>query len=266
MTKMPKIQDFEELTKKRPERSLVKGKKGSSGRNTFGKITVRHRGGGVKRLLRKIDFVRDKKDVRAKVAALEYDPGRNAHITLLHYVDGEKRYILAPLGLKVGDEVITSATKAPLKPGNAMPLRKIPVGMPIHNLEIFPKQGGKLVRSAGTSALIQSKEGKWAKVKLSSGEVRKFSLDCFATIGQVGNPEKRTIKLGKAGRKRHLGIRPTVRGVAQHPDAHPHGGGEGRSGIGMPSPKTPWGKRTFGRKTRKRRKYSDGWIVKRRGK
>ncbi len=234
-----------------------------SGRNAEGKVTVRHQGGRHKRFLREIDFKREKRDILAKVVAIEYDPNRNANVALLFYVDGEKRYILAPEGLKVGDEVLASE-KAEIKVGNALPLEKIPAGTVIHNLELKPGKGGQIVRGAGTGAILMGKEKKYALVKLPSEEQRKFMLDCWATVGQIGNVDWKNRVLGKAGRKRHLGIRPTVRGVAQHPDSHPHGGGEGRSGIGMSSPKSPWGKPTLGKKTRKKNKYSNKLIVKKR--
>lgn len=253
---------YKPITKKRPEKTLIKGViKKTGGRNTSGKITIRHRGGGHKRLLRVIDFKRNKHEIPGKVAAIEYDPNRRANIALIHYVDGEKRYILAPTELKVG-ETIVSGKKAEIKPGNALPLKKIPVGTPIHNIELTSGKGGQLVRGAGTAALIQSKEGGYATVQLPSKEYRLINLDCFATIGQLGNEAWKAVKLGKAGRRRHMGFRPAVRGVAMHPGAHPHGGGEGRSGIGMPSPKSPWGKPTLGKKTRKANKYSDRLIVK----
>jgi len=234
-----------------------------SGRNASGKITVRHRGGRQKRFLREIDFKRDKHNIPARVVSIEYDANRGADIALVTYADGEKRYILAPAGLKVGQEII-SGEKGEIKIGNALPLGKIPMGTVIHNIELKPGKGGQIVKGAGTGAVLMGKEGKYAVVKLPSGEQRKIRLGCFATIGQVGKVDLKTRKLGKAGRKRHLGIRPTVRGVAQHPASHPHGGGEGRSGIGMPSPKSPWGKPTLGKKTRKRKKYSDKLIVKQR--
>ena len=252
----------EVITKKQPEKSLLKGrKKKTGGRNYSGKITIRHHGGGNKRLLRNIDFRRDKVGIPGIVRAIEYDPNRRANIALIYYTDGEKRYILAPTKLEIGEKIM-SGESAELKVGNALPLRNIPVGMPIHNIELVPKKGGKLVRGAGTAAFIQSKEGKFATVLLPSKEQRLIHAECLATIGQVGNEEWKTISLGKAGRKRHMGIRPSVRGVAMHPGAHPHGGGEGRSGIGMKSPKSPWGKRTLGKKTRKKRKYSSQFIVK----
>ena len=246
-----------------PEKRLKRIAKKKSGRNASGKVTVRHQGGRQKRYLRKIDFKRDKLDIPAKVVSIEYDPNRTANIALLFYADGEKRYILAPDNLKVGDQVISSA-KAPLKLANTLPLSKIPEGLAIHNIEMRRGKGGQIVRSAGTAAVIQSKDKKYANIKLPSGEIRLIALNCFATIGQIGNKDIKNVKLGKAGRKRLMGWRPAVRGVAMHPDAHPHGGGEGRSGIGMPSPKSPWGKKTLGKKTRKKKKYSDKYIVKRR--
>lgn len=252
--------DFSGLNKVKPLKSLTRKLNYHAGRNSTGKITVRHQGGQHKRLYRVIDFKRRKLDIPAKVATLEYDPNRTAHIALLHYQDGEKRYILAPKGLKTGDIVIASET-APNKPGNASPLSNIPVGTVIHNIEINPGRGGQLVRSAGVSAILQSKD-KFAIIKLPSGEIRQISLKCYATIGEVGNEELKNLKLGKAGRKRHMGVRPTVRGTAQHPGSHPHGGGEGRTGVGMPSPKSPWGKKTLGKKTRTMRKYSKKSIIK----
>lgn len=257
--------DYSLLAKKRAEKRLRRILLKHSGRNHTGQVTVRHQGGREKRFLRLIDFKRDKREIPAKVTALEYDPNRTANVALLSYADGEKRYILAPEGLKVGDTLITGE-KAELNPGNALPLAKIPVGMPIHNLELRPGKGGQIIRSAGSAAIIQAKEGGFANVVLPSTELRKIPLTCYATIGQVSNQEWRAVSLGKAGRKRHMGIRPTVRGVAQNPDSHPHGGGEGRSGIGMPSPKSPWGKPTLGKKTRKKRKYSDKSIIRRRRK
>lgn len=254
------VLDFSDLTQKRPEKRLRSILAKKSGRNSAGRITIRHQGGREKRLLRKIDFKRDKREIPAKVASIEYDPNRTANIALLNYADGEKRYILAPEELKTGNEIIASE-KADFKPGNALSLEKIPLGMPIHNIELRPGKGGQIIRSAGSSAIIQSKEDKYATVLLPSGEVRKILLKCYATIGQLSNPEWRTISLGKAGRKRHMGIRPSVRGVAMHPGAHPHGGGEGRSGIGMPSPKSPWGKKTLGKKTRRKKKYTNKFIV-----
>ncbi len=256
------VPTFDEITKKTPERSLIEPMRKSGGRNAQGRVTVRHRGGGAKRYYRLVDFKRDKDGVPARVAAIEYDPNRSARLALLHYADGEKRYILAPEGLAAGDAVVSGA-EAEIRPGNAIPLRNIPVGTMIHNIELFPHKGGQMVRSAGTAAQVMAKEGDYAHVRLPSGEVRLVGLDCKATIGQVGNVEHDAITLGKAGRSRWLGIRPTVRGVAMDPASHPHGGGEGRSPIGMPGPVSPWGKPTLGAKTRKR-KRSDQFIVKRR--
>jgi len=254
---------FEEITKKEPERSLVVPLKKHSGRNNEGRITVRHRGGGVKRKYRIIDFKRDKDNVPAKVAAIEYDPNRTANIALLHYKDGEKRYILAPMGLKVGD-IVMSGENVDIKVGNALPLRNIPVGTVIHNIELYPGRGGQLVRAAGGAAQLMAKEGDYAHVRLPSGEIRMIHLDCRATIGQVGNLDHENVSIGKAGRKRHMGIRPTVRGSAMNPVDHPHGGGEGKAPIGLPAPVTPWGKPTLGYKTRKKNKESDKYIIKRR--
>ncbi|MCS7283443.1 MAG: 50S ribosomal protein L2 [Anaerolineae bacterium] len=254
---------FDDITKTEPERSLVVPLKKKGGRNVQGRITVRHRGGGHKRLYRIIDFKRDKHGVPARVAAIEYDPNRSARIALLVYADGEKRYIIAPLGLKVGD-LVMSGPDAEVKVGNALPLEKIPVGTTIHNIELYPGRGGQLVRSAGCAAQLLAKEGDYVTVRLPSGEVRLIRKECMATIGQVGNVEHANIKLGKAGRKRWLGWRPTVRGSAMTPRDHPHGGGEGRSPIGMPGPKTPWGKPALGKKTR-RNKATDKYIIRRRG-
>jgi len=255
---------FDEITKDKPEKSLLLPLRRKAGRNNQGKITVRHRGGGAKRMLRIIDFKRDKIGIPGRVAAIEYDPNRSAYIALIYYVDGEKRYILAPSGLSVGD-MIKSGSDAEVKPGNALPLKLIPSGSSIHNIELEVKRGGQLVRSAGAAAQLMAKEGKYALVRLPSGEVRRIRSECMATIGQVGNVDHRSINLGKAGRKRWLGWRPTVRGSAMSPRDHPHGGGEGRSPIGMPGPKTPWGKPALGYRTRKP-KASDKMIVKRRGK
>ncbi len=256
------IVDRSNLHKGKPEKSLLaKGHKKRQGRGFKGRITVRHRGGGVKKMMRVIDFKRKKLDVPAVVQRIEYDPMRSANIALLFYKDGAKAYILAPDGLKVGDTVI-SGNKVEPRVGNSMPLRNIPIGMPIHNIEMRSGKGGQLVRGAGVAALIQSKEDKYATVQLPSKEHRLINLECFATIGQVGNQDWKNQKLGKAGRKRLMGIRPTVRGTAQHPNSHPHGGGEGRSGVGMKYPKTPWGKCAApGKKTRKKRK-SNRMIVK----
>jgi len=255
---------FEEITKTEPERSLIVPLKKHSGRNMYGRVTVRHRGGGNKRFYRIIDFKRDKRGIPAKVAAIEYDPNRTARIALLHYADGEKRYIIAPLGLKVGDTVM-AGPDAEIRPGNALPIANIPTGTMIHNIELYPGKGGQLVRAAGTSAQLLAKEGDYAHIRLPSGEVRLVRQECYATIGQVGNVEHANIKLGKAGRKRHMGIRPTVRGSAMSPRDHPHGGGEGRQPIGLPGPKTPWGKPTLGYKTR-RNKRTDKFIIRRRSK
>jgi large subunit ribosomal protein L2 len=255
---------FDEITKDKPEKSLLVAKNKKAGRNFRGVITVRHRGGGEKRQLRIIDFKRDKTDIPGRVAAIEYDPNRSARIALIFYVDGEKRYILAPVGLNVGDTVM-SGNNAEIKPGNAMPMRSMPTGTEIHNIEVQKGRGGQIVRSAGTSAQLMVKEGEYALIRLPSGEIRRVRSECIATIGQVGNLEHQTISLGKAGRKRHMGWRPTVRGSAMSPRDHPHGGGEGRSPIGMPGPKTPWGKPALGYKTRKP-KASDKMIIKRRGK
>ena len=256
---------FEEVTTNKPEKSLVEIKKNKAGRNKQGKITVRHQGGGNKQKYRIIDFKRNKDGIPAKVASIEYDPNRTAFIALLNYVDGEKRYILAPIDLKVGDTVI-SGPDADIKPGNALPIRNIPLGTLIHNIEIVPGRGGQLVRSAGDSAQLMAKEGKNAQVRLPSGEVRLVSMDAKATIGTVGNTDHSNVRIGKAGRTRHMGIRPSVRGVVMNPCDHPHGGGEGKSPVGMPAPVTPWGKPALGLKTRKHKKYSDKKIVKRAGK
>jgi large subunit ribosomal protein L2 len=255
---------FEEVTKSRPEKSLVISLKKKAGRNSRGKITVRHRGGGAKRNLRIIDFKRDKIGVPGRVAAIEYDPNRSARIALIYYADGDKRYILAPLGLNVGD-IVKSGEGAEVRPGNTLFLRQIPSGTLIHNIELQPGKGGQLVRSAGMSAQIIALEGEYVLIRLPSGEARRIRSNCVATIGQLGNVDHQGIKLGKAGRKRWLGWRPTVRGSAMTPRDHPHGGGEGRSPIGLPGPKTPWGKPALGYKTRKP-KASDRLIVKRRGK
>lgn len=254
---------FEEITRSKPLRRLVRELRKRGGRNNLGRVTVRHRGGGHKRLYRLIDFRRDKLNVPARVEAIEYDPNRSARIALLLYADGERRYIIAPLGLRVGDTVV-SGPNAEVRVGNAMPIRQIPVGTMVHNVELLPGKGGQLARAAGTSAQLLAKEGTYAQLRLPSGEVRLVHENCMATIGQVGNAEHGNIKLGKAGRKRWLGWRPTVRGSAMDPNSHPHGGGEGRSPIGMPGPKTPWGKPAMGVKTR-RNKRTDKFIVRRRG-
>jgi large subunit ribosomal protein L2 len=258
------VSTFEEITSTTPEKSLLKPLKKSGGRNYRGKITVRHHGGGHKRRYRVIDFKRDKFGVPARVASIEYDPNRSARIALLTYADGEKRYIIAPMELMV-DDVVSSGPDADIRAGNALPIHRIPLGTLIHNIELQPGRGGQLVRSAGTSAQLMAKEGPYAQVRLPSGEVRMINQNCLATIGQVGNVEHGNISLGKAGRKRWLGRRPSVRGSAMDPASHPHGGGEGRAPIGMPGPKTPWGKPTLGYKTR-RSKTSDKYIVRRRAK
>ena len=253
---------FEEITKKTPERSLVTDLRHKAGRNNQGKITVRHQGGGARRKYRIIDFKRLKDGIPATVKAIEYDPNRTCFIALLSYADGEKRYILAPLGLKVGDTVM-SGPSADIKPGNCLPIANIPLGTLIHNIEIKVGKGGQMVRSAGTAAQVMAKEGTHAQVRLPSGEVRMVSMNARATVGQVGNTDHSNVRIGKAGRKRHMGVRPTVRGVVMNPCDHPHGGGEGRSPVGMPAPMSPWGKKTQGVKTRKHRKYSDKLIISR---
>ena len=255
----------DEITCNQPEKSLLVSLKKNSGRNAQGKITVRHRGGGNRRKYRIIDFKRNKDGIPAKVATIEYDPNRTANIALLHYADGEKAYILAPVGLEVGTTVLSGPT-ADIKPGNAMALKDMPVGTVIHNIELKPGKGAQLVRSAGVSAQLMAKEGKKALLRLPSGEMRVVSIDCKATIGQVGNIEHGNVVIGKAGRKRHMGIRPTVRGSVMNPCDHPHGGGEGRTSIGRPSPVTPWGKPALGYKTRKKNKASNKLIVSRRTK
>lgn len=264
-TRERSISDFAEITKSEPEKSLTKSKHRAKGRNNRGVITCRHRGGGHKRLYRVIDFRRDKRNVPAKVAAIEYDPNRNARIALLYYQDGEKRYILHPAGLAVGSTVI-AGPDSPIEVGNALPLANIPLGTVVHNVELVPGKGGQIVRAAGTSAQVAAKEGNFVTLKLPSSEVRLIRRDCYATIGQVGNADIRNASLGKAGRKRHLGRRPEVRGSVMNPVDHPHGGGEGRAPIGRSGPVTPWGKPALGRKTRKKRKLSDALIVRRRRK
>jgi large subunit ribosomal protein L2 len=258
------VSTFEEITHTAPEKSLVQPLKSKAGRNNQGKLTVRHRGGGHKRQYRVIDFKRDKTNVSGRVATIEYDPNRSARIALVVYSDGEKRYILAPLGIKVGD-VLASGPSVEIRPGNALPLVNIPLGTVVHNVELQPGRGGQLARSAGTYAQLMAKEGEYAQLRLPSGEARRVQLLCMATIGQVGNTDHQNINLGKAGRKRWLGWRPTVRGTAMEPNSHPHGGGEGRSSVGMPGPKTPWGKPALGYRTR-RNKRTDQFIVRRRGK
>ncbi|MFH0913224.1 MAG: 50S ribosomal protein L2 [Candidatus Omnitrophota bacterium] len=257
--------DFTEITKDKPEKSLLVPLKKTGGRNVYGRITVRHQGGGHKRMLRLIDFKRDLLEIPAKVIAIEYDPNRTSRIALVEYPNKEKRYILSPQGLKVGEEVVASNQKnTEVKNGNCLPLRHIPSGTMIHNIELVKGNGGQIVRSAGSSALIMAKEQELAHVKLPSGEIRLIDIDCHATIGQVSNIEHEAISYGKAGRMRWRGIRPTVRGLAMNPVDHPHGGGEGKSGQGNPHPVTPWGKPTKGYKTRKKNKYSNKFIIKRR--
>lgn len=257
------VSTFEELTEAKPEKRLLRPLKKNAGRNNQGSVTVRHRGGGTRPKYRVIDYRRDKNGIPAKVASIEYDPNRSSRIALLQYADGEKRYILAPLNVQVGDTLLSGANSE-VKPGNTLPISNIPLGTLIHNIELQKGKGGQLVRSAGAAAQLMAKEGKYAQVRLPSGEVRYISIDCSATVGQIGNVEWGTLKIGKAGRRRHMGWRPSVRGVAMTPRDHPHGGGEGKSGIGMPGPKTPWGKPALGKRTRNR-KNTDRFIVKRRG-
>jgi large subunit ribosomal protein L2 len=254
------VSTFEEITKKEPEKNLIEPIKRKAGRNVHGRITVRHRGGGAKRFYRIVDFKRNKTGIPARVAAIEYDPNRSARIALLFYVDGEKRYMLAPLGLKVGDEVV-SGPQSPIRVGNALPLRSIPTGTQIHNIELRQGKGGQLVRSAGTAAQLMAKSGDYAQVRMPSGEVRRIHLECMATLGQVGNVDHENIEIGKAGRARHMGKRPTVRGSVMNPRDHPHGGGEGKAPIGG-QPKTPWGKPAFQRTRNNKR--TDNMIVRRR--
>ncbi len=257
------VTDYRELSKVKPEKSLLEKVKNTAGRNSYGRITVRHHGGGNKIKYRVIDFKRDKVDMPATVKTLEYDPNRSAHIALLQYEDGEKRYILAPNGLKVGD-VVYSGPSADIKPGNCLPVANIPLGTVIHNIELYPGRGGQLCRSAGTAAQLMAKEGASAQVRLPSGEVRYIKMGCRATIGQVGNLDHENVQLGKAGRKRHMGVRPSVRGSVMNPNDHPHGGGEGKSPVGRPGPVSPWGKPTLGYKTRKKNHRTDKQIVRRR--
>ncbi|HEX9244635.1 MAG TPA: 50S ribosomal protein L2 [bacterium] len=254
------VSTFEDITATEPERGLLRPHRSRGGRNAQGKLTVRHQGGGHKRRYRLIDFKRDKDGIAARVASIEYDPNRSARIALLHYRDGEKRYILAPVGLGVGD-VVASGSAAEIRPGNTLPLRAIPLGTSVHNVELQIGRGGQLVRSAGAAAQLMAKEGDYAQLRLPSGEVRMIHLDCRATVGQVGNLDHEAIMIGKAGRSRWLGRRPHVRGVAMDPSSHPHGGGEGKSPIGMPGPVSPWGKPTLGYKTRKKAKPSTKWVV-----
>jgi large subunit ribosomal protein L2 len=262
-TRNRSVSDFSNLTKKKPEKSLLRKRIQKSGRNHRGVITIRHRGGGHKKRYRIIDFRRNKSDVQAKVASIEYDPNRNARIALLHYTDGEKRYILHPKKLEVGS-IVVSGTTAPIEIGNALPLSSIPLGTSVHNVELIPGRGGQIVRSAGTSAQLIAKEGNFVTLKMPSNEVRMVHSRCYATIGEVGNAEQKNLVLGKAGRKRWLGMRPTVRGVVMNPCDHPHGGGEGRSPIGRPKPVTPWGRPALGLKTRRNNKYSDFCIIRKR--
>ena len=253
---------FEEVTTKTPEKSLLETKKKTAGRNSYGRITVRHIGGGNRQKYRIIDFKRNKDGVPAKVATIEYDPNRTAYIALLNYADGEKRYILAPNGLAVGD-VVMSGPEAEIKVGNTLPLENIPVGSVVHNIEFQPGRGGKIARSAGNSAQYMAKEGKYATLRMPSGEMRKVLVTCRATIGEIGNLEHEIISIGKAGRKRHMGVRPTVRGVVMNPNDHPHGGGEGKAPVGRPGPVTPWGKPALGHKTRKKKNATNKLMVKR---
>lgn len=257
------VQDYSELSRVKPERSLLEVLKKNAGRNSYGRITVRHQGGGNKIKYRIIDFKRDKMDVKGTVATIEYDPNRTCNIALVNYEDGEKRYILAPVGLTVGQEVLSSA-EADIKPGNCLPIANIPVGTFIHNIELYPGKGGQLVRAAGNQAQLLGKENNLALVRLPSGEVRYIRMDCKATIGQLGNIDHANINVGKAGKSRHMGKRPQVRGVVMNPCDHPHGGGEGKSPVGMPSPVTPWGKPALGYKTRKKKNKTNKFIIKRR--
>ncbi|MCF7820678.1 MAG: 50S ribosomal protein L2 [Candidatus Pacebacteria bacterium] len=258
--------DFSDITKSKPEKSLVIIKKQRGGRNSSGKITVRHRGGGVKRYVRIVDFKRDKYDIPAKVTAIEYDPNRGARLALLTYADGEKRYIVAPLEVKVGQTIVSSLKNVDIKAGNSMPVKYIPAGVPVNCVELRPGQGAKIARGAGDLITVMGVEDKYAQLKMPSGEIRLISKDCLCTIGQVSNPDKRHIKIGMAGRQRKLGIRPTVRGTAMNPNDHPHGGGEGKQSIGMKHPKTKWGKPALGVKTRNKKNRSNKMIIKRRSK
>lgn len=259
-----KFDDFKDITKTTPEKSLIKIKKRTGGRNAQGRMTVRHRGGGAKRFVRVIDFKRDKFDIPAKVASIEYDPNRGARIALLSYADGEKRYIIAPSGVKVGENIVSSKKLIEIKRGNAMPIKYIPAGISVYNVELNPGWGAKIARGAGNSVSVMGVEGKYAQLKLPSGEIRLIKKECMCTVGQASNPDKRLIKLGSAGRKRKLGFRPTVRGTAMNPKDHPHGGGEGNQPIGLKHPKTPWGKPALGVKTRKKTKPSSRLIIQRR--
>ncbi len=258
------VDDFADVTKTEPEKSLIVFQKRNGGRNNQGKITVRHRGGGARRFVRVVDFLQDKWDIPATVAAIEYDPARGARLALLNYRDGEKRYVIAAAGMKVGMTIVSSKKQVEIAPGNRMPLSQIPVGVELHNIEMHPGGRGTMVRSAGMSAQLTALEGDYALLKLPSGEIRKFSKDCMATVGMVGNSDHRLIRLGKAGRKRHMGIRPSVRGKVMNPVDHPHGGGEGKHPIGLTHPKTKWGKHALGVKSRANKKTSNKFIVKRR--
>ncbi|RJR32035.1 50S ribosomal protein L2 [Candidatus Parcubacteria bacterium] len=260
------VDDFSDITKKEPEKSLIVIRKKKSGRGMYGNITVRHKGGGADRFIRKIDFNQEKFDIPARVVSIEYDPNRKARIALLYYKDGEKRYIIAPVGLNVGDEILSSKNRTEIKPGNRMPLKEIPLGILVHNVELFPGTGGKIVRGAGSWAKLMAVEDGFARLRLPSSEIRKVPEMSMATIGQVSNIDAMHIRLGKAGRMRHLGVKPTVRGKAMNPVDHPHGGGEGHNPIGLKNPKTPWGKPALGVKTRKANKYSDKFIISRRKK
>lgn len=260
------FEDFSDITKKKPEKSLIIIKKNKGGRNFQGKITVRHRGGGAKRYIRKIDFKRDKFDILAKVASIEYDPNRGSRIALLNYIDGEKRYIIAPVGLKVNEKIVSSKKQIEIKSGNAMLIKYILPGVGVHNVELEPGKGACIARGAGNVVYVMGIENKFAQIKMPSGEIRLIKKECLCTVGQVSNQDKRLIKLGSAGRKRHLGIRPTVRGTAMNPVDHPHGGGEGKQSIGLKHPKTKWGKPALGVKTRHKKKASSRLIIKRRGK
>lgn len=264
--RMATFDDFSDITKIKPEKRLILIKKRHGGRNSKGRITVRHRGGGAKRYIRSIDYKRDKYDIPAKVASIEYDPNRGARIALLNYVDGEKRYIISPVGLKVGDKIQSSRKKIEIKQGNAMPIKYILAGVAVYNVELNSGQGAKIARGAGNAVYVMGVEKKYAQLKMPSGEIRLVRKECMCTIGQASNPDKRHIKIGSAGRKRHLGIRPTVRGSAMNPVDHPHGGGEGNQPIGLKHPKTKWGKPAFGVRTRRKKKLSSKLIIKRRGK
>lgn len=256
--------DFSDITKSNPEKSLIIIRKQRGGRNSQGKIMVRHKGGGAKRYIRLIDFNRDKFDIPARVVSIEYDPNRGSRIALLQYKDGQKRYIVSSVGLAVGDDVVSSKNQVEIKNGNAMPIRFIPAGVSVYNIELEPGKGGKIARGAGNAVAVMGTEGKYAQIKMPSGEIRLIKKDCLCTIGQVSNLDRRHIRIGKAGRQRHLGIRPTVRGTAMNPVDHPHGGGEGKQSIGLKHPKTPWGKPALGVKTRKKGKFSDKLIISRR--